>query len=133
MFLAQKARGRLREKRGKERYVQLADRAVRDMKSYLDDPTEDRKKELRSLLLEIEAEQNEYVSIQWSAVRNIKSWDLLIVENTLKSILNPEEAPRWLYQASRDYVGGSTKFEKRSIRQLEEIAGFWRQYFTVSR
>ena len=87
MFLAQQARGRLREKRGKERYVQLADRAVREMKSYLDHPTEDCKKQLRSLLLEIEAEQNEYVSIQWSAVRNIKSWDLLIVENTLRSIL----------------------------------------------
>jgi len=130
MFLAQQARGRLSEKEGKERYVQLADRAVREMRSYLDHPTEDCKKQLRSLLLEIEAEQNEYVSIQWSAVRNIKSWDLLIVENTLRSILNREEAPRWLYQAARDYVGGSIEFEKKSIPMIEEIARFWRQYFT---
>ncbi len=131
MFLAQQARGRLSEKQGKERYVQLADRAVREMKSYLDHSTEDCKKQLRSLLLEIEAEQNEYVSIQWNAVRNIKSWDLLIVENTLRTILNRDEAPRWLYQAARDYVGGSIEFEKRSIPQIEDIARFWRQYFTV--
>ncbi len=80
----------------------MADRAVKEMKSYLNHPSEDRKKELWSLLSEIQAEQNEYVSIQWSAVRNIKSWDLLIVENTLRTILNLEEAPRWLYQAARD-------------------------------
>jgi len=133
MFLAQQAQGRLREKQGKERYVQLADRAVREMKSYLDHPTEDCKKQLRSLLLEIQAEQNEYVSIKWSAVRNIQSWDLLIVENTLLTILNLDEAPRWLYQAARDYVGGSIEFEKKSIPLIEDIARFWRQYFTVTR
>ena len=133
MFLAQQARGRLNDKQGKERYVQLADRAGREMKSYLDHPTEECKKQLRSLLLEIEAEQNEYVSIQWSTVRNIKSWDLLIVENTLRTIINRNEAPRWLYQAARDYVGGSIEFEKKSIPQIEDIARFWRQYFTVKK
>jgi len=131
MFLAQQARGRLREKQGKERYLQLADRAVREMESYLDHPTEDCKQQLRSLLSEIQAEQNEYVTIQWSAVRNIKSWDLLIVENTLLTILDRDEAPRLLYQAARDYVGGSIEFEKKSIPQIEDIARFWRQYSTV--
>ncbi len=131
MFLAQQAQGRLRQKKGKERYVQLPDLAITEMKSYLDHPTKDCKKQLRSLLLEIQAEQNEYVSIQWSAVRNIKSWDLLTVENSLRAILNLDEAPRLLYQAARDYVGGSIEFEKKSIPQLEEIARFWRQYFTV--
>ena len=66
-------------------------------------------------------------------MRNIKSWDLLIVENTLRSILNRDEAPRWLYQAARDYVGGSIEFEKRSLPQIEDIARFWRQYFTVKK
>ena len=132
MFLAQKALGRLREKQKNERYIELADRAIKEMRSFLDHSTEDWRKGLRSLLLEIEAEQNEYVSIKWSAVRNIKSWDLLIVENTLRSILNRDEAPRWLYQAARDYVGSTMEFDKKSILPLEEIAGFWRQYFTVS-
>jgi hypothetical protein len=133
IFLAQQAQGRLRERPGAKRYVQLADRAAREMNSYVEDPTEDCEKRLRSLLLEIEAEQNEYVSIKWSAVRNIKSWDLLIVENALRAILNREEAPRLLYQAARDYVGGSIEFEKQSIPQLENIARFWRQYFTVKK
>jgi hypothetical protein len=130
-FLATQAQRRLHEKKGKERYVELAYRAVREMKSFLDDPTEDFKKRVRSLLLEIQAEQNEYVSIKWSAMRNIKSWDLLIVENALKTILRPEEAKLWLYQTARDYVGGSIEFERQSIPQLEEIAEFWRRYFTV--
>jgi hypothetical protein len=131
MFLAQKAQERLHEKQGNERYRELAARAGSEMKAHMDDPTEVHKQRLRSLLLEIEVEQNEYVSVQWSAVRNIKSWDLLIVENTLRSILNRDAAPRWLYQAARDYVGGSIEFEKKSIPQLEEIAQFWRRYFTV--
>jgi hypothetical protein len=131
LFLAQKAQGRLGEKQSKERYVQLSNRVVREVNFYLDHPTEDCKKQLRSLLLEIQAEQNEYVSIQWSAVRNIKSWDLLIVENALRSILNRDEAPRWLYQAARDFVGGSIEFDKKSLPQIEDIAQFWRRYFTV--
>ena len=43
LFLARKSQGRLREKKGKERYLQLANRAIREMKQYLDDPTDDRK------------------------------------------------------------------------------------------
>jgi hypothetical protein len=66
-------------------------------------------------------------------MRNIKSWDLLIVENTLRTILNPDEAPRWLYQAARDKVGGSIVFEERSIPMIENIALFWRQHFTARR
>jgi len=133
MFLAQEALGRLREKRSNERYVELADQAIKEVESFLDDPTDVRSQQLRSLLREIQAEQNEYVSIKWSAVRNIKSWDLLIVENTLRSILNRDETPRWLYQAARDYVGGSIEFEKKSLPQVEDITQFWERYFTVKR
>jgi len=128
LFLARKGQERLRAKGGNERYVQLANLAVREMKSYLEHLTEDWMKRLRSLLLEIEAEQNQYVSMRWSAVRNIKSWDLLIVENSLRTILRPGEAKYWLYQASKDYVGGSIVFEKRAIPLIEEIARFWREY-----
>ena len=129
MFLARKGQERLREKKGKERYLQLASRAVREMKSYVDDPTEDRKEGLWSLLMDIEAEQNEYESVRWGAVRKIKCWDLLIVEKSLRTILNRLEARYWLYQASRDYVGGTIFFEKGAIPQIEEIAQFWRRYY----
>ena len=56
--------------------------------------------------------QNEYESVRWGVVRNIKCWDLLIVEKCLRSILKPEEVKHWLYQAARDYVGGSIYYEK---------------------
>ena len=131
MFLARKAQVRLHEKKSKERHRQLANRAIGEMQAFLDDPTEDRKPQLRSLLFEIVAEQNEHVPIKWGALRNIESWDLLVVEETLRAILNLDEAPQWLYQAARNYVGSTMSFEKGSIPQLEEIAGFWRQYFTV--
>ncbi|MGC8638688.1 MAG: hypothetical protein ACP5XB_02285 [Isosphaeraceae bacterium] len=131
MFLAQKALGRLREKRSNERYVELADRAIKKITSFLGDPTDVRRQQLRSLLLEIQAEQNEYASIKWSAARNIKSWDLLIVENALGSILNRDEAPIWLYQAARDYVGSTMEFEQESIPQLEEIVRFWQEHFSI--
>jgi len=129
MFLARKGQERLREKKGKERYRQLASRAVREMKAYLDEPSEDQKEGLWSLLWEIEGEQNEYESVRWGVVRNIKCWDLLIVEKALRTILKPEEAPHRLYQASRNYVGASIAFEKGSILQIEEIARFWRRYY----
>ena len=58
LFLARKSQERLREKKGKERYRQLASRAVREMKSYVDDPTEDQKERLWSLLLDIESEKS---------------------------------------------------------------------------
>ena len=50
LFIARRAQERLRDKKAKERYRQLANRAVKEMKSYLDDPTEDGKWRLLDLL-----------------------------------------------------------------------------------
>ena len=131
LFLARKSQGRLREKKGKERYLQLANRAIREMKQYLDDPTDDRKSGLLSRLKELVDEQNEHEWIKWGAVRKIKNWDLLTVERTLRAVLRREEAPYWLYQAARDHVGSSMNLTKESIPRIEEIARFWRRYFKV--
>jgi hypothetical protein len=129
MFLARKGQQRLRQMKGKEHYVQLANQAVKELKSYMEHPTDHCQKRLRSLLQEIEAEQNEHVSLKWQTVRNIKNWDLLIVEEALRSIVRPHEAQHWLYQASRNYVGGSNAFDNGSIPLIEGIARFWRRYF----
>ena len=50
---------------------------------------EERKERLWSLFREIEAEQDEYENIPWGVVRNVKSFDLLVVEHSLKAILRP--------------------------------------------
>ena len=131
LFLARKSQERLREKKGKERYRQLASRAIREMKPYLDDPTEERKWQLLSRLKELVDEQNEHEWIKWGAVRKIKSWDLLTVERTLRAVLRRDEAPYWLYQAARDHVGSSMNLTKESIPRIEEIARFWRRYFKI--
>ena len=131
LFLARKSQGRIREKKGKERYLQLANRAIREMKPYLDDPTDDRKRGLLSRLKELVDEQNEHEWIKWGAVRKIKNWDLLTVERTLRAVLRRDEAPYWLYQAARDHVGSSMNLTKESIPRIEEIARFWRRYFKV--
>ncbi len=131
LFLARKAQERLREKQGNERYRELVNRAIREMKPYLDNPTEDRKWRLLALLREIEEEQNEHKSISWGMVRNIKSWDLLIVEQALRSIIRTDEAPYWLYQAARDHVGSSDFLTAKFIPRIEGIARFWRRYFKV--
>ena len=129
LFLARKSQGRLREKKSKGRYLQLANRAIREMKIYPAEPSIDQTLRLGSLLHEIEGEQNEYESVKWGVVRNVKSWDLLIVEHALRSIHRIHEAPYWLYKAARDYVGGSVFFEKGEIPRIEEITRFWGRYF----
>ncbi len=65
LFLARKIQKRMREKRAPERYRELVNRAVREMKPYLEDPTEERRERLWSLFREIEAEQDEYENIPW--------------------------------------------------------------------
>jgi hypothetical protein len=81
------------------------------------------------LLREIEGEQDEYKSSRWGMVRQVTCWDLLIVEKSLRAFIRVYEAPYWLYQATRDYVGGSVSLEKQQIPQIEEVARFWRRYF----
>ena len=115
MFLARKSQARLREKQGKQRYRQLVNRAIREMKPYLEDPTEARKERLWSLLWEIEAEQNEYEYISWGHGAEHQELGLADRrEQHYGSILRTDEAPYWLYQAARDYVG-SSMFLRKSI------------------
>jgi hypothetical protein len=64
VFLARRAQERLRDKKAKERYRQLANHAVKEMNSYLDESTEDGKWRLLHLLGEIQEEQNEYTPIK---------------------------------------------------------------------
>jgi hypothetical protein len=131
LFIAKKAQERLREKKVKDRYRQLANHAVKEMKSYLDDPTEDGKWRLLDLLHEIKDEQNEYTPISWGMLRNIKCWDLLVVEQALQGFLRPEVAKYWLYRAAANHVGSSEDLTAKSIPRIEELARFWRRYFKI--
>jgi hypothetical protein len=84
----------------------------------------------------MEAEQNEYEKIGWNMVRMIKSKDLVVVEESLKSVFKPYEAPIWAYQAAKDYAERydarhGSGLIPRSAPMVEEIAGFWREYYGI--
>ena len=134
LFLAVHARKRAEEKKPTERVKELMDKAIPEMKSYLDDPTEERKERLYDLLREIEQEQDEYKRISWGQVRIVHSMELVVVENALKSILRDEEAPFWLYQAARGYAERydprhGTGLIPSSAPMMQEIADFWRDFY----
>ena len=136
LFLAQKIQNKMWQGKCPERYRELVDRAVNELKPYLDDPTEERKARLSSLCREMESEQNEYKKIGWNMVRMLKSKDLVVVEESLKSVLKTYEAPIWAYQAAKDYA---ERYDSRygsglipsSAPMVEEIAGFWRDYYGI--
>jgi hypothetical protein len=133
LFLTRKIQRRMREKEAPKRYRQLVNRAVREMVPSLNDPTEERRDRLWSLHREIEGEQNEYENISWGMVRNVKSFDLIVVEHALKAVLRPEEAPFWLYHAARDYTGRTDELIPKSAPMVEEFARFWRKYYGLKR
>ena len=53
LFLAQRIQSKMRQEESPERYRELVDRAVKELKPYLTDPTEERKARLSSLCREI--------------------------------------------------------------------------------
>jgi len=136
LFLAQRIQSKMRQEQSPERYRELVDRAVKELKPSLTDPTEERKERLSSLCREIEAEQNEYKKIGWDMVRMLRSKDLVVVEESLKSVLKGYEAAIWAYQAAKDYA---ERYDARhgsglipsSAPMVEEIAGFWRKYYGI--
>jgi hypothetical protein len=138
LFLARKAQKTMREGQAPGRYRRLVDRAVKEMKPFLDDPTGERKDGLYTLLREMQSEQDEHRDIAWGSVRVIESRDLLVAEKCLRAVLRADEMPQWLYQAARDYC---EKYDSRygtglipsSAPMVQELADFWREYLGIER
>jgi hypothetical protein len=136
LFLAQKIRKKMRQGKCPERYRELVDRAIKELTPYLADPTEERKARLALLYREMEAEQNEHQQIGWNLVRMLKSTELVVVEESLRSVVKSHEAPIWAYHAAKDYA---ERYDARygsglipsSAPMVEEIAEFWRDYYGI--
>ena len=84
------------------------DRAIKELKPYLADPTEERKGRLSSLCREMEAEQNDYEKNGWNMVRMLKSTDLFVVEESLKSVLKMYEGPIGLIRLPKTMPSATT-------------------------
>jgi hypothetical protein len=137
LFLAQKIQKKMRqEKKYSKTFRKLVDRAIKELKPYLADTTDERRARLSSLCREMEAEQCDYTDMGWNVVRMIKSRHLIVVEECLKSVLRSHEAPYWAYHAAKDYA---ERFDPRygsgliptSAPMVEEIAEFWRDYHGI--
>jgi hypothetical protein len=132
LFLTRKVQQAMRERGAPQRFRQLVGRAVREMKPYLGQRTEERRKTLWSLWHEMREEQNEHRPIAWGTLRIIKDMNLLVAEKCLDAVLRPDESSHWLYQAARDYAERSDSrhpngLTLKSAPMAEEIAGFWRK------
>jgi hypothetical protein len=138
LFLAVHARKRAEQKNAAKRVKELMAMAIPEMEAYLDNPTTERKERLYPLLREIAQEQDEHKRIKWNVVRIVHSMELLVVEKTLRSIVQDHEAPAWLYHAARDYAERydpryGTGLIPASAPMMREIADFWRDYFSIGR
>ena len=137
LFLARHARQKLAQGKAPERVKQLGDQAVTEMEEYLDEPSDERKDRLRALLREVESQQNEYKRVSWNQVRTIHFRDLLVIEEALRCLLADRGTmPIWAYQAARDYAEQynpryGTGLIPSSAPMMEDIAGFWADYFGI--
>jgi hypothetical protein len=136
LFLAQRIQKKMRQEQSPKRYRELVNRAVKELKLHMTDASEERKERLTTLCREMEAEQDEYKRIGWDMVRMLKSRDLVVVEESLKSVIKGHEAGFWAYQAAKDYAERydaryGTGLIPSSASMVEEIAGFWRTYYGI--
>ena len=135
-FLAQRIQSKMRQQKCPKTFRQLVDRAVKELRPYSPDPTEERKARLSSLCQDMKAEQNEYKKTCWNIAQLLKSRNLDVVEQCLRSVLRTDEAPYWVYHAARDFA---MRYDAQywsglmpsSAPMVEEIVEFWCNYFGI--
>jgi hypothetical protein len=85
-------------------FQELAADTIRQMESYLAEPTSDRAASFRYLLSALEGAQNRYSNFEWGPVRVIESSELLLIETALHCLLSPTESAYWGYRVARQYA-----------------------------
>jgi Mn-dependent DtxR family transcriptional regulator len=111
--------------------------ALAEMRSWLAEPTAERRQRLGELLHGLQQQQNEYRNIPWGAVRLINDWDLLIFEYALRCLLAPPgQVGALAYQTARDYAERSTAsaafgLTAKSAPLLQDIVTFWLQEYQL--
>jgi DNA-binding MarR family transcriptional regulator len=125
-----KGRTRQRPDAQADRGRQLMTEAVVTLERWLDSPSESLRRRLWELLGQMRQEQNEYQKIPFGAVRLVRDWDLLLIEEAVQCILRPNEAPFWAYQIARDYAErSSSRYANGLIPEsaplVQDIADYW--------
>jgi hypothetical protein len=116
-----------------KRYQAIIAKAVVLMRKHLRVPSAETREQLYEIRTRAEAVQ-EYTGkhIWGSAIRSIHSRDVLVIEDALNGILQPEASSFWAYQTARDYAERynsryGTGLIPESVPALEDIIGFWRR------
>jgi hypothetical protein len=112
---------------------QVADEALPQMKSYIEESTEEKKDLLRIRLSDARAFQNQYEKHRWGPVRIIESEEMLIIEKALSCLLQPTASADWGYRIARRYAerydpSYGTGLIPESAPMVNDIADFWCQY-----
>jgi hypothetical protein len=146
--LARHTRERVQEKAKRPGYLsmeqwarhrEMIDSAVTALEDYPNQPSEEDRSRLRTLLHELIDEQNEYRRIHGGPVRMIKNNDLLLVEYALRTVLADEASlPVWAYQAAQHYARRpdgrhADDLTPASVPLLQDIADFWLKEFNLDR
>src|ERR1035438_1659208 len=107
-YLAQKTWERVKQGKGHSQHrgrrknlphQQMMIEALEGMEGWLQKPNEALRQRLRELLRRMEVEQNEQKPVPFGAVRIIHDWDLLLIEDALRCLLdNPQAAGHTAYQ-----------------------------------
>ena len=112
---------------------QVVDEAIRQMERYLANPTKDEADLLRAGLLDVRTFQNQYEQQAWGSVRIIDSTEVLIIEQALSCLLQPNTSANWGYRIARQYAERydgryGTGLIPASAPMVEDIADFWCQH-----
>ena len=119
-----------------KRHRALADEAVAAMAEHLDGASARTRSHLADVFARVEREQDTVRPVAWGQVRVINDRPLLVIEDALRCLLWPQQAPQIAYQAARDFAEEydpthGTGLIPASAPFVEQIAAFWAKHHPV--
>lgn len=117
---------------------ELVQRAVEQLGSYVERPSDPKREALRELLRELESVNDEYKPVPYGMVRVIRNRYVLILENAVQCVLLPHSAPNHAYHLARNYT---ERYDPRygmglipeSAPLVMDIVDFWCEYYSIDR
>ena len=145
-YLAQKTWERVRQGKGHSQHrgkrknlphQQMMIDALAGMDDWLQQPNEALRKKLRELLWRMQAEQNDQKPVPFGAVRIIHDWDLLLIEDALRCLLDdPQTVGHAAYQMARNYAECyDSRYPSglipKSASLVQDMVDFWVEVYGV--
>jgi hypothetical protein len=113
------------------RYQGIAAKALDAIEKYQNNQSDTNLSELREIFREAETVQSYTGKEMWGhPIRTIYSREILVIEDAMRCILEPMNAPYWAYQTARDYTERfnphyGTGLIPESIPMLDDVIIYW--------